>query len=90
LEFPRNAFHLRAPLFPARPGTLPEAEIHARLLEAMGVLGEKDYRPLRLALKLGRKAFSAAFLAAAATRPKVMKYAPVLLYRTLGPTLPAG
>ncbi|MGA4814623.1 hypothetical protein ACPA9J_01050 [Pseudomonas aeruginosa] len=21
LEFPRNAFHLRAPLFPARPGT---------------------------------------------------------------------
>ncbi|WP_049315111.1 molybdopterin oxidoreductase family protein, partial [Pseudomonas aeruginosa] len=90
LEFPRNAFHLRAPLFPARPGTLPEAEIHARLLEAMGVLGEKDYRPLRLALKLGRKAFSAAFLAAAATRPQVMKYAPVLLYRTLGPTLPAG
>ena len=36
----------------------------------MGVLGEKDYRPLRLALKLGRKAFSAAFLAAAATRPR--------------------
>ena len=53
------------------------------------MLGEKDYRPLRLALKLGRKAFSAAFLAAAAP-PKVMKYAPVLLYRTLGPTLPAG
>ncbi|MGV8442627.1 hypothetical protein, partial [Pseudomonas aeruginosa] len=26
----------------------------------------------------------------AATRPKVMKYAPVLLYRTLGPTLPAS
>lgn len=90
LEFPRNAFHLRAPLFPPRPGTLPEAEIHARLLEAMGVLGEKDYRPLRLALKLGRKAFTLAFMASMATQPKVMKYAPVILYRTLGQTLPKG
>jgi len=90
LEFPRNAFHLRAPLFAPLPGTLPEAEIHARLLEAMGVLSEKDYRPLRLALKLGRKAFALAFFAAMAARPKVAKYAPVILYRTLGPTLPAG
>lgn len=90
LEFPRNVFHLRQPLFPALPGTLPEAEIHARLLEAMGILGEADYRPLRLALKLGRKAFTLAFMALMASRPKVMKLAPVILYRTLGPTLPGG
>jgi anaerobic selenocysteine-containing dehydrogenase len=90
LEFPRNAFHLRAPLFMSLPGTLPEAEIHARLLEAMGILSKKDYRPLRLALRLGRKAFALAFFAAMAARPKVMKYAPVILYRTLGQTLPAG
>lgn len=90
LEFPRNAFHLRAPLFAPLPGTLPEAEIHARLLEAMGELSDKDYRPLRLALKLGRKAFALAFFAGMATRPKIAKYAPVILYRTLGPSLPAG
>lgn len=90
LEFPRNVFHLRRPLFTALPGTLPEAEIHARLLEAMGILGESDYRPLRLALKLGRKAFTAAFMALMASKPKVMKYASVILYRTLGPTLPKG
>ncbi|NPU92987.1 MAG: molybdopterin-dependent oxidoreductase [Gammaproteobacteria bacterium] len=90
LEFPRNAFHLRAPLFEPLPGTLPEAEIHARLLEALGELSEFDYLPLRLAAKLGRKAFAAAFFAAVAVRPKTMKYAPVILYRTLGPTLPKG
>lgn len=90
LEFPNNAFHLRKPLFEPLPGTLPEAEIHARLLEAMGVLSDKDYWPLRMALKLGRKAFSAAFMAAMAASPKVGKYAPVILYRTLGQTLPKG
>jgi len=90
LEFPRNAFHLRAPLFEPVPGTLPEAEIHARLVEAMGELGEREYAPFRLALKLGRKAFALAFGAAMATSPKVQKYAPVILYRTLGPTLPKG
>lgn len=89
LEFPNNAFHLRAPLFSPTEGTLPEAEIHARLLEAMGVVSERDYRPLRWALKLGRKAFTAAF-AAQMMKPQFMKYAAVILYRTLGPTLPSG
>lgn len=90
LEFPDNAFHLRRPLFDPLPGTLPEAEIHARLVEALGALSERDYRPLRLALRLGRTAFTAAFAASAAINPRVMKYISVLLYRTLGPTLPTG
>lgn len=90
LEFPRNVFHLRQPLFEPLPGTLPEAEIYARLVEALGELGEKDYAPLRRALRLGRTAFALAFFAAVAARPKTMKYAPILLYRTLGPTLPRG
>lgn len=90
LEFPRNVFHLRQPLFEPLPGTLPEAEIYARLIEAIGVLSEKDYAPLMRALKLGRTAFALAFFAAAALNPKVMKYASVILYRTLGPTLPKG
>ena len=90
LEFPRNVFHLRQPLFEPLPGTLPEAEIYARLLEGLGELSERDYAPLRRALRLGRTAFALAFFLAASRQPKTMKYAPVLLYRTIGPTLPAG
>ncbi|HKY91418.1 MAG TPA: molybdopterin-dependent oxidoreductase [Nevskiaceae bacterium] len=90
LEFPRNVFHLRAPLFEPLAGTLPEAEIYARLCEALGVIGEKDYAPLRRALKLGRTAFALRFFYELARHPKAMKYVGVLLYRTLGPSLPHG
>jgi len=90
LEFPDNAFHLRQPLFPPKPGTLSEAEINARLLEAMGELGEADYRILRLAAKGGLLAYTTAFMAQAALSSKLMKYVSVILYRTLGPTLPEG
>ena len=90
LEFPRNAFHLRHPILPPPPGTLTEPEIHARLVEEMGELGEADYAPLRAALAEGRMPFAAAFLEAMATNPRAAKYAPILLYRTLGPTLPDG
>ncbi len=90
LEFPRNVFHLRQPLFEPLPGTLPEAEIYARLLEGLGELSERDYAPLRRALRFGHTAFALAFFLAAARQPKTMKYAPVLLYRTIGRTLPAG
>lgn len=110
IEFPKNAFQVRQPLFAPLAGTLPEAEIHARLLEAMGELSEADYRPLRLALKLdqlkigsrklgelsilrqplARKAFALAFAAQAARSKKTIPYAPIILYRTLGQTLPKG
>ena len=35
-EFPHNVFHLRRPVLPPPDGPLPEAEIHARLVEAPG------------------------------------------------------
>src|SRR5262249_49419631 len=38
LEWPKNFFQLRAPLFEPLAGTLPEAEIYARLLAALGAL----------------------------------------------------
>ncbi|RDI54378.1 molybdopterin-dependent oxidoreductase [Nocardia mexicana] len=88
-EFPRNIFHLRHPVLPAPEGVLPEPEIHARLAEAAGAVGEDDYAPLREALAQGREAFAMAFLGILADRRKA-KLAPVLLYRTLGPTLPDG
>lgn len=90
LEFPRNGFHLRHPLFEPAPGTLPEAEIHARLLEALGEVGERDYAPLRRAARLGRLPFTLAFAWASARNPRVVRYPSVVLYRTLGETLPAG
>jgi anaerobic selenocysteine-containing dehydrogenase len=89
-DFPRNAFHLRAPLFEAPPGTLPEAEIHARLVEAIGALGEADLAPLRDAAARGRAAFAEAFFTALAGNRTLEPLLPIVLYRTLGPTLPDG
>jgi anaerobic selenocysteine-containing dehydrogenase len=90
LEFPRNGFQLRHALFPPMPGTLTEAEIHARLIEALGELSERDYALLRRAARFGRTAYSIAFGWAASRNPRIAKYASVVLYRTLGPTLPKG
>jgi formate dehydrogenase len=89
-EFPRNVFHLRAPLLQAPEGPLPEPEIHARLVEALGVVSDEDLAPLREAAAQGRAAFAAAFFAATAANSKLGAVAPVVLYRTLGPTLPDG
>jgi formate dehydrogenase len=90
LEFPRNAFHLRAPLFEPLPGTLPEPEIHRRLVHALGALDAAELAPLHAAAQEGRAAYAAAFFAAAAKNPKLAALAPVVLYETLGPTLPGG
>ena len=90
LEFPRNGFHLRQPLFPPRAGTLTEAEIHARLVESLGELDEGQYRFPRRAARWGRTAFGLAFAWKASRDKKIARYAPVVLYRTLGATLPAG
>ncbi len=88
-DFPRNIFHLRHPVLPAPPGLLTEPEIHARLVEASGALSELDYAPLKAAALQGREAFAQVFLPLMA-EPTMRRLAPVLLYRTLGPTLPDG
>ncbi|NDP40883.1 MAG: molybdopterin-dependent oxidoreductase [Rhodoferax sp.] len=88
LEFPRNGFQLRQPHLPPRPGTLAEAEIHARLVEALGETDERQYRTLRLAARLGKTAFGLAFAWKSQRDKKVARYAPVVIYRTLGATMP--
>jgi len=90
-EWPRNFFHLRAPLFEPLPGTLPEPEIYARLLRAMGDLpGDDALAELRrLAAEDRGKMMERAFQMFA-DNPKLVPVAPMLLYRTLGPTLPDG
>jgi formate dehydrogenase len=90
LEFPRNTFHLRAPLLDPLPGTLPEPEIHARIMRALAPLSDDELEPLRAAAREGRTAFATAFLTAAGSNPQVAALAPWVLYETLGPTLPDG
>lgn len=90
LEFPRNGFHLRHPLFEPLPGTLIEAEIHTRLLEALGELKKRDLWLLKRAAKLNRALFASAFFAYISANKKQFNYAPNILYRTLGETLPKG
>jgi anaerobic selenocysteine-containing dehydrogenase len=90
LEFPENVFHLRAPLFPAPAGTLPEPEIHRRLVRAIGALTDEDLAPLHAAAAAGRLAYAQAFLSLTAERPELAGLVPVILYETLGPTLGSG
>ena len=89
-EFPANVFHVRQPLLDPLPGTLVEPEIHARLAEALGALPADKLAPLHAAAALGRDAYAAAFFAATSADPELGAMAPLVLYRTLGPTLPAG
>jgi anaerobic selenocysteine-containing dehydrogenase len=90
LEFPHNAMQLRRPLLEPLPGTLPEPEIWARLVRALGIVEDADLRPLHEAAQRGRQAYTEAFLRAVATNPTAAKLLPYVLYETLGPTLPDG
>ena len=89
-EFPNNVFHLRHPLLTPPDGPLPEPEIHARLVEAAGMFTDAELEPLRSAAHRGRREFAAAFAEATRANPRLGAVTPVVLYRTLGPTLAHG
>ncbi|MGW1729027.1 molybdopterin-dependent oxidoreductase [Streptomyces sp. NPDC002306] len=89
-EFPRNTFHLRAPLLDPLPGTLPEPEIYARLIREIRAVPRSRLAALRTAARFGRTPFKLTFAALAAIDKKTLGMAPYLLYETLGPTLPDG
>ena len=82
-DFPENYFHLRRRLLTPMPGTLPEAEIHARLCEALGAFTGTDLEPLRAAGTQGLAAYAAAFVERVLSDPRLSSLAPVILYRTL-------
>lgn len=82
-DFPKNVFHLRQRLYAPPAGALPEAEIHARLVEALGAVTEEDLAPLRAAAAKGRDAYRDAFMERVMGDPRLTPHAPVLLYRTL-------
>jgi anaerobic selenocysteine-containing dehydrogenase len=87
LEFPRNVFHLRRPLMEPLEGTLPECEIHTRLVRALGAYTDADLAPLQEALREDRTTFVNAFLTTMIVRPDLAPMAPTILYETLGQSL---
>ena len=90
-EYPDNYFHLRKPLFEPQGEALSEAEIHARLVEAAGLMPTDLVSELRSLLKEhGRQAFRERMMQAMSEDGVVAKLAPVILYRTLGESLPEG
>ena len=89
-EFPENYFHLRRALLDPLPGLFSEAELHTRLVDALGALPAQAVTALREAWLQGREAFRAKFFELASTDGRIGKIAPVLLYRAIGDLLPAG
>ncbi|MGI9613600.1 MAG: molybdopterin-dependent oxidoreductase [Acidimicrobiales bacterium] len=89
-EFPDNVMYVRPPLLEPLDGTLAEPEIHARLIRELGVYTDDDVEPLKAAAAEGRAAWAAALAEAGAERPELAGIAPVIMYETLGPTLPTG
>ncbi|MBW8010481.1 MAG: molybdopterin-dependent oxidoreductase [Chloroflexi bacterium] len=93
-HFPDNYFHLRRPILEPEGETLPEPEIYYRLLVAMGAIPNK-FPELEKAAKQHRAQpelgiFQIAFQKAMQANPTWRAYAPVILYTTLGKTLPDG
>jgi len=89
-EFPRNYFHLRKALLEPLPGLFSEAELHARLVDALGALPHDAIAALRSAWQVGRPAFRAKFFELVGENPRLLAVAPVVLFRAIGDLLPKG
>ncbi len=89
-NFPQNIFYLRYPLFEPTPNTLTEAEIHARLIEAMGIFEPGELDVLSAAAAQGLEAYQAAFFNEMAANPRITQMLSYVMYRTLGPHLGEG
>ena len=89
-EFPKNVHHLRPPVLKPRGNVLPEPEIHARIMDALGVVDPAGLAPLRAAAEKGLEAYSAAAMAYFSANPGQFRYLSYILYRTMGPALPEG
>jgi anaerobic selenocysteine-containing dehydrogenase len=90
-EFPRNYFHVRAGVTAPLQGTLPEPEIYTRLSRALGLLpGDNALAPLREAAFRSRLTFAAELRAFMGANPQLAALGALVLYNTLGATLPDG
>ena len=89
-EFPNNYFFLRKPLMPPLPGLFSEAELHARIAEALGELPKDAVETLREAWLESRVAFRSKFFELVGADRRLLAVAPVLAYRAIGDLLPEG
>jgi len=89
-EFPKNYFQLRHALMDPPEGLFSEAELHARLAEALGALPKPAVDALRGAWDEGRAAFRARFFELLGGDASFAAMAPVVLYRAIGDKLPKG
>ncbi|MGR8920172.1 MAG: molybdopterin-dependent oxidoreductase [Gammaproteobacteria bacterium] len=91
-EYPHNHFHLRHPVMapPADADVLTEAEIHARLVEAIGEMPEEVAGLKKTLEQQGEDAFAEAYLDAREANPRLRRVAPVVLYRAMQDYLPEG
>lgn len=85
-EMPANYFHLRQPIFEPLGSSLPEAEIHRRLVIALGGMPEQT-DALREAAERGHDELMAAMATLGAENPDIGAKLPVVLYDSLGSTL---
>jgi len=83
----RNTFTLRGPILDPIPGTLPEGEIHRRLVRAIGAMTDEDVAPLHAAAKKGRAAYAMELQRVVSAKPHLAPIMTTVLYETLGPTL---
>ncbi|TDD61150.1 molybdopterin oxidoreductase family protein [Kribbella antibiotica] len=90
LHFPHNTFQVRAPLMDPLPGTQPEPEIYAQVIDRLNVVDPRLIADLIAAARISRQSFGLAFFAAVENDPRLAGLVPYLLYRTLGETLPPG
>lgn len=90
-QWPENSLALRPPVLDSLPGTLPEPEIYTRLLDRLGALpDEAELDAVAAAMSADRTRTLALLQPMLRSDPDLAAIAPVLLYRTLGRSLPAG
>ncbi len=93
-KYPSSFYHLRAPIIEKDKSkgsdTLPEAEIHSRLIDKLGTIKPRQLWLLKLAAKAGLRAYTLAFMLHLTLNPKLAGLASYILYKTLGPVLPEG
>ena len=89
-EFPHNIAYLRHPVFDAPETVMEESEIYVRLCEAMGVMPDDVIRAFDLALQSNEQDFLELLEKTLDQQPQLAKIMPLILYRTLGKTLPKG
>lgn len=85
--FPENVFQLRPPLLAPLEESLPEPEIHRRLLRELGALRDEDVAELKATAEESRAAYQRCFIRTLSERPDLRAIAPIVLYETLGPSL---